>query len=57
MIVSSENGRAGMIAAMEFLRRGGSALDAVELAARITEDDPDDHSVGYAGLPLSLIHI
>ena len=51
MIVSSENGRAGMIAAMEFLRRGGSALDAVELAARITEDDPDDHSVGYAGLP------
>ncbi len=30
---------------------GGAALDAVELAARITEDDPDDHTVGYGGLP------
>lgn len=39
------------MAAMELLRRGGSALDAVELACRITEDDPDDHSVGYSGLP------
>jgi beta-aspartyl-peptidase (threonine type) len=36
---------------MELLRQGGSALDAVELAARIVEDDPDDHSVGYGGLP------
>lgn len=36
---------------MAFLREGGSALDAVELACRIVEDDPDDHSVGYGGLP------
>jgi beta-aspartyl-peptidase (threonine type) len=40
-----------MLAAMELLRSGGSALDAVELACRIVEDDPDDHSVGYGGLP------
>lgn len=39
------------MAAMELLRSGGSALDAVELACRITEDDPEDHSVGYSGLP------
>lgn len=51
VMVSSENGRKGMTAAMELLRRGGSALDAVELACRITEDDPADHSVGYSGLP------
>lgn len=51
LLVASENGRAGMVAAMELLRRGGTALDAVELAARITEDDPADHSVGYGGLP------
>ncbi len=51
VMVSSENGRAGMAAAMDLLRRGGSALDAVELACRITEDDPQDHSVGYGGLP------
>ena len=51
VIVASENGRAGMIAAMQLLRAGGSALDAVELAARITEDDPNDHTVGYGGMP------
>lgn len=51
VMVSSENGRAGMTAAMELLRAGGTALDAVQLACRITEDDPADHSVGYGGLP------
>ena len=51
IIVASENGRRGMEAAMELLRNGASALDAVEYASRIVEDDPDDHSVGYSGLP------
>lgn len=51
VMVSSENGRAGMAAAMALLRQGGRALDAVEVACRITEDDPADHSVGYGGLP------
>jgi beta-aspartyl-peptidase (threonine type) len=36
---------------MNLLRQGGRALDAVELACRFNEDDPDDHSVGYGGLP------
>jgi beta-aspartyl-peptidase (threonine type) len=40
-----------MLAAMELLRLGGHALDAVELACRVTEDDPRDMSVGYGGLP------
>jgi beta-aspartyl-peptidase (threonine type) len=43
-----------MVAAMALLRKGGSALDAVELACRIVEDDPDDHSVGCGGLPNAL---
>jgi beta-aspartyl-peptidase (threonine type) len=51
VVVASENGRAGATAAMELLRRGGKALDAVEVACRVTEDDPADHSVGYGGLP------
>jgi beta-aspartyl-peptidase (threonine type) len=51
IIVASENGRPGAVAAMELLRRGGSAIDAAELAARVTEDDPDEHSVGFSGLP------
>jgi beta-aspartyl-peptidase (threonine type) len=54
VMVSSENGRRGMLAAMALLRDRGSALDAVELACRIVEDDPDDHSVGYGGLPNAL---
>ena len=41
VIVASENGRGGAVAAMELLRRGGSAIDAAELAARVTEDDPE----------------
>lgn len=36
---------------MEILRRGGSALDAVEAVIRAVESNPDDHSVGYGGLP------
>lgn len=51
IIVASENGRSGAQAAMELLRGGGRALDAVELACRVVEDDPEDHSVGYGGLP------
>jgi L-asparaginase / beta-aspartyl-peptidase len=51
VMAASENGQAGMMAAMALLRSGGRALDAVELACRITEDDPTEHSVGYSGLP------
>lgn len=51
LLVASENGRMGMIAAMAILRSGGSALDAVETAARVSEADPTDQSVGYGGLP------
>ena len=51
IVVASENGRAGATAAMALLREGGTALDAVEVACRVTEDDPGDHSVGYGGLP------
>ncbi|HLJ57592.1 MAG TPA: N(4)-(beta-N-acetylglucosaminyl)-L-asparaginase [Chthonomonadaceae bacterium] len=36
---------------IERLRTGASALDAIEAAANLTEDDPDVHSVGTGGLP------
>lgn len=51
VLVASENGRWGAEAAMKLLAAGGRALDAVEIACRVVEDDPDDHSVGYSGLP------
>jgi beta-aspartyl-peptidase (threonine type) len=36
---------------MEVLRRGGSALDAVEAAICVVESNPEDHTVGLGGLP------
>lgn len=51
LLVASENGRAGILAAMELLRAGGSALDAVEAATRVSEADPSEQSVGFGGLP------
>ena len=36
---------------MDILRSGGSALDAVEAACRVVEDNPEDHSVGTGGYP------
>ena len=36
---------------MAVLRSGGSALDAVVATIRLVEANPDDHSVGFSGLP------
>jgi beta-aspartyl-peptidase (threonine type) len=35
----------------EVLKRGGSALDAVEVTIRAVESNPDDHGVGLGGIP------
>jgi beta-aspartyl-peptidase (threonine type) len=50
-LVGSANAAVGMAAGIEILRAGGSALDAVEAATRLVEDNPDDHTVGYGGYP------
>jgi N4-(beta-N-acetylglucosaminyl)-L-asparaginase len=36
---------------MEILKNGGNPLDAVIAGVNIVEDDPNDMSVGYGGLP------
>ena len=51
IIIGSERSEAGLPAGMELLRRGASALDAVEAALRLCEDNLDDHYVGTGGLP------
>jgi beta-aspartyl-peptidase (threonine type) len=51
IIIASANGDIGLPAAWAILQRGGSALDAVEAAARLVEANPEDHSVGYGGYP------
>jgi N4-(beta-N-acetylglucosaminyl)-L-asparaginase len=50
-VVSSGNGIRATAKAMEVLRGGGDPLDAVIAGVNIVEDDPNDMSVGYGGLP------
>jgi N4-(beta-N-acetylglucosaminyl)-L-asparaginase len=44
-------GKAANAGAWEVLSKQGRALDAVEAGVKIPEADPDNHSVGYGGLP------
>ncbi len=49
--ISSGNGMAATEKAMEIVLNGGDCLDAAVAGVKIQEDDPDDTSVGYGGLP------
>lgn len=51
VVIGSERSEVGLPLAMDVLRDGGSALDAVEVAMRACEDNLADHYVGTAGLP------
>jgi beta-aspartyl-peptidase (threonine type) len=51
VLAGSRNAVIGMPRAWEILSAGGTAIEAVEAATRIVEDNELDHSVGYAGLP------
>ncbi|QXD17125.1 N(4)-(beta-N-acetylglucosaminyl)-L-asparaginase [Rhodocaloribacter litoris] len=49
--MSSRNGMRAVARAMEVIQQGGDALDAVIAGVNLVEEDPDDMSVGYGGLP------
>ena len=51
LLVGSANAAVGFAAGMDVLRGGGSAVDAVVATIRKVEANPDDHSVGFSGLP------
>jgi N4-(beta-N-acetylglucosaminyl)-L-asparaginase len=51
VIISSHNGLQHLDAGMAVLRKGGDPLDAVLAVVTRVEDDPNDTSVGYGGLP------
>lgn len=51
IVIASANGHVGMEAALQVLRAGGSALEAVEAGTRLVEANLDDHSVGVGGYP------
>ena len=51
IVVASANGKIGLPAAIDVLRSGGSAVDAVIAGTRLVEANPEDPTVGYSGLP------
>jgi N4-(beta-N-acetylglucosaminyl)-L-asparaginase len=50
-VIASDNGIRATAKAMQVIDAGGDPLDAVIAGVNIVEDDPDDTSVGYGGLP------
>ncbi len=50
-VVASANGLAAVERAMEHLRSGADPLSATVAGVNLVEDDPEDMSVGYGGLP------
>jgi N4-(beta-N-acetylglucosaminyl)-L-asparaginase len=51
IVISSANGLRCCARAMEILKAGQDTLDAVIAGVNINEEDPEDDSVGYGGLP------
>ncbi|MGB8325688.1 MAG: N(4)-(beta-N-acetylglucosaminyl)-L-asparaginase [Candidatus Acidiferrum sp.] len=51
VMISAANGVNALPKGMEILKNGGDTLDAVVAAVTVVEDDPNDDSVGYGGLP------
>ena len=51
VVISSGNGLVAVTKAMELIKGGAGALDAVIAGVNIVEDDPNDMTVGYGGLP------
>jgi N4-(beta-N-acetylglucosaminyl)-L-asparaginase len=49
--ISSHNGLRACARAMEMLKADADTLDAVVAGVNINEEDPEDTSVGYGGLP------
>src|SRR6266851_2791643 len=51
LIISSANGLHALDKGMDILKKGGDTLEAVVTAVTVVEDDPNEDSVGYGGLP------
>ncbi|OAV45583.1 N(4)-(beta-N-acetylglucosaminyl)-L-asparaginase [Lewinella sp. 4G2] len=51
VISTWQHGQAANVAAWKIISAGGSALDAVEAGARVTEADPEVHTVGLGSFP------
>ncbi len=49
--IASSNGREAVQKAVEIMQQGGEALDGAIQGVNLVEEDPDDMSVGYGGIP------
>jgi N4-(beta-N-acetylglucosaminyl)-L-asparaginase len=51
VVIASGNGLKATAKAMELIQQGKDGLDGCVAGVTIVEDDPNDNSVGYGGLP------
>lgn len=51
VVIASDNGKACVETAMAALQAGAHVADAVVAGVKTAEDDPNDMTVGYGGLP------
>jgi N4-(beta-N-acetylglucosaminyl)-L-asparaginase len=51
VMISSANGVHALQKGIDILKNGGDTLEAAVAAVTVVEDDPNDDSVGYGGLP------
>ncbi|HSC44589.1 MAG TPA: N(4)-(beta-N-acetylglucosaminyl)-L-asparaginase [Candidatus Acidoferrum sp.] len=51
VMISSANGVHALQKGMDIMKNGGDTLEAAVAAVTVVEDDPNDDSVGYGGLP------
>lgn len=51
IVIASSNGVGACDKALGLIRSGTDTLDAVIAGVNLNEDDPEDNSVGYGGLP------
>ena len=51
IVIASTNGMQAIAKAMDMIQHDADALDAVIAGVNMVEDDPNDTSVGYGGLP------
>lgn len=49
--IASENGLAAVTRALDELESGASTIEAIVRGVNLVEEDPEDQSVGYGGLP------
>ena len=51
VVVASANGEAAVAKALDVIESGGDPLDGVIAGVNLVEEDPEDYTVGYGGLP------